>query len=120
MGVLTIRAGEAEVLIFSLIGDAPLNITYRDGIVLHRVRHAPTDKPKFAFFYLFEGYDRYNDPNKYKNGRILSEKNKKRKRRVLRLSCGSNMRFNFWIETRKNERGIAENPKFLVITCFYE
>ena len=28
------------------------------------------------------------------------------------------MRFNSWIETRNNERGSAEKPTFLVLTCF--
>ena len=28
------------------------------------------------------------------------------------------MRFNYWIETRNNERGSAEKPTFLVLTCF--
>ena len=31
---------------------------------------------------------------------------------------GSNIRFDFRIETRKTERGFAEKPAFIVITCF--
>ena len=108
---------------FCSIGYAPLNIAYWDVIFLHRVDHAPTNKRKarlFIFLDLFEGYDRYNDPKKYKNGHNLSGKTKTKTKTKTKKACfpfvrtcGSNMRFNFWIETRKIERGSSQkNPHF--------
>ena len=68
-----VRAGSAEVLIGWLIGDAPLNITYWD-VFFYTVStmHQPTNK--MPAFHLFEGYDRYNNPKKYKNSHNLSGK----------------------------------------------
>ena len=78
----------------------------------HDVDHAPTHKLKaglFNFFVLVR--DRNNDPGKHKSDRNLSLK-KKRKKADFQFfcTCGPTARFNFQIEKRKIQRGIAEMP----------
>ena len=66
--------------------------------------------------------DRYNDRENPKTAIPRLEKTKAKKAcspcSSFLCTCDSNMRSNFWIETRKIERGIAEEPTVLVITCF--
>ena len=121
MYISTIRAGPAKVLISSSIGDAPLNFTCWDVIVWHGVDHALSNEPEtglLCFVLLFERYDRYNDPIKYKSGHNFSEKKKEKKASLTFVcTCSSNMRLKFQIEGRKIKRGIAVIPLVRIIIC---
>ena len=52
------------------------------------IMHQPTNGNQALFLcFLFERYDRYNDPEKYKSDRNLSEKKEKKRGLAFRLSA---------------------------------
>ena len=68
-------------------------------------------------FFLFERYDRYNDPKKHKGDHNLSEKKIEGQAFPFECTCGSNTRLKLEIETCKIERSIALMPLVLTATC---
>ena len=106
---------------FESIGNAPLNFSCWDLIVWHGVNHAPSNKPeagRCCFLLLSERCDQYNNTKISKADITFLKKKKKKGKASLTFvcTCGSNMRQNIQIESRKIERGIAIISLVLITT----